>query len=150
MDWIELGYLGLFLATFLAATLIPFSSEITVISMLYFGFNPILVVVFATLGNTAGGMTTYYLGYLGKMRWLEKYFKIDRERLLRLQKKIQRYGGILSVFTWLPVVGDILSAALGLFKAHAIFVLIGMLVGRSARFIIVALFWKEFYEHFLP
>ena len=61
MDWIELGYFGLFVATFLAATILPFSSEIVLVSLIAAGFDPIHCFIIATLGNTLGGMTSYGL-----------------------------------------------------------------------------------------
>ncbi len=64
MDYVELGYLGLFIATFLAATVIPFSSEIIVLAMLGAGYEVFGVVGVATIGNTVGGMSSYFLGIL--------------------------------------------------------------------------------------
>lgn len=145
MDWIDLGYLGLFLATFLAATIVPFSSEITVISMLYLGYSPFMVVLFASMGNIGGGMTTYYLGYLGKVEWLKKFFKVSEKKLYSFQQKIKKYGAYIALVTWLPLIGDVFSAALGFFKVNAFKVFIGMTIGRTLRFTIVALFWEELY-----
>jgi membrane protein YqaA with SNARE-associated domain len=55
MDWIELGFIGLFLATFLAATVLPFSSEFVLIALISAGYDPFLCVITATIGNTLGG-----------------------------------------------------------------------------------------------
>lgn len=144
MHWIEWGYIGLFLATFLAATVIPFSSEITVISLLLVGYNPVWVVIVASIGNTCGGMSTYYVGYLGKTKWLNKYFKIEEEKISKWKMKIQKWGAVLSFITWLPIIGDIISAALGFFKVNVWKVLFGMSVGRTTRFTIVAIFIDYF------
>ena len=38
----EFGYIGLFIGTFLAATVIPFSSEFLIIGILVAGGNPLL------------------------------------------------------------------------------------------------------------
>ena len=54
MDWIEWGYIGLFVASFLAATILPIASEAVFIAML-FSFNPWVCLFFATTGNTLGG-----------------------------------------------------------------------------------------------
>ena len=62
----ELGYLGLFIASFLAATVVPFSSEVVFSAMIYLQhLDPWTCVFVATLGNWLGGMTSYYVGLLG-------------------------------------------------------------------------------------
>ena len=70
-DW---GYYGLFLASFLAATVVPFSSEVIFSAMVLGGkLDPWTCVFVATVGNWTGGMTSYYIGRLGKVEWIEKY-----------------------------------------------------------------------------
>ena len=62
----EWGYIGLFLGTFMAATIIPFSSEILVTGILVAGGDYIATFIISTAGNWLGGLTSYWLGYLGK------------------------------------------------------------------------------------
>ena len=73
---IDMGYPGLFVSAMLAGSIIPFSSEIVLVVLIKLGFDPLYSVVWASLGNTAGGMSCYYIGYLGKIEWAEKYFKV--------------------------------------------------------------------------
>ena len=73
----ELGYLGLFIAGFLAATILPFSSESLLAVALLNGFDPIICLIIITSGNWLGSITTYGIGYLGNVDWIEKYFKIN-------------------------------------------------------------------------
>ena len=54
----DLGYLGLFLGTFLAATVVPFSSDFLIIGVLVAGANPLLAFILATVGNWLGGLTS--------------------------------------------------------------------------------------------
>ena len=63
IDW---GYVGLFISSFLAGSIVPFSSEVVMAATLGVGLNPTLIVIVVTLGNTAGGMTCYYMGRLGR------------------------------------------------------------------------------------
>ena len=58
-DW---GYVGMLLTAFLAGSLIPFSSELVLTGLLSLGLNPIGILIAATIGNTMGGMTCYWLG----------------------------------------------------------------------------------------
>ena len=140
---LEWGYLGLFIGAFLAATLIPFSSDVLLVAFLAIGAQPVPAVICAAFGNWLGGLTSYWLGRLGKWEWLEKYFKVKRESIEKYQHKVDKYGALLAFFTWLPLVGDIMAVALGFFRVHFGKTAIFMLIGKSVRFIMWALlfFW---------
>lgn len=131
LDW---GYLGLFIGTFLAATIIPFSSEILVTGILLAGADYFLVFLFATLGNWTGGLTSYYLGYLGKWEWIEKWLRISKEKLESQKERITKYGALLAFLCWLPFVGDIFALGLGFYKLNFIKCAIYMLIGKAVRF----------------
>ena len=114
----EMGYPLLFLASFLAATVVPFSSELVLSGMLVAGFDPYVSLIVATLGNWMGGLTSYWLGWLGKWQWIEKYLRISEAKLVRVQTKIKGREGWIAFFCWLPIVGDVLAVALGLIKSN--------------------------------
>ena len=63
IDW---GYVGLFISALLAGSIIPFSSELVMLALVKVGLNPAICVLAATLGNTMGGMTCYYMGHLDR------------------------------------------------------------------------------------
>ena len=132
---LNFGYIGLFIGAFLAATTIPFSSDVLLVGLLAAGGDPIISITVATLGNWLGGLSSYWLGYIGKWEWLEKYFKVKPETLEKQKKKVDKYGASLAFFSWLPGIGDVLAIALGFyrvdFKKSAVF----MLLGKGARFI---------------
>jgi len=130
------GLIGLFFASFLAATVIPFSSEAILTATIYFGANPAAAIFVATIGNWLGGITSYYLGFLAKWEWLEKYFKVKKERVLKWQKQIEKYGHVIAFFTWLPFVGDVLAIGLGYFRINYVVSLIFMLIGKGLRYIV--------------
>ena len=65
---IEYGYIGVFIASFLAATILPFSSEVVLTGVLLAGAAYAPCMLSATLGNFLGGMSCYWLGMLGKSR----------------------------------------------------------------------------------
>ena len=65
MDWLlELGYIGLFVGSFLASTVVPFSADVLLIGMLAAGGSPWVVIAVATIGNFLGGLTSYGIGRL--------------------------------------------------------------------------------------
>ena len=135
-DLIGLGYLGLFIASFLAATVVPFSSEVVFSAMVFGGLDAWKCVFVATLGNWLGGMTCYYIGRLGKIEWIEKYLRIKKERMEKFMGKLHRYGDWFAFFSFLPGVGDVIAVASGYFRCRWWIVALSMLLGKFARYIV--------------
>ena len=142
MNLIDLGYLGLFIAAFLAATVVPFSSEAVFSTLVYSGTDPWTSMFVATAGNWLGGMSCYYLGMLGKIEWIEKYLRVKREKLDKYAVKIQKYGDWFAFFSFLPLVGDVIAVASGFFRCRWWIVAISMLLGKFFRYII----WMYFHN----
>lgn len=136
MEWLlNLGYLGLFIGSLLAATVIPFSSDFLLIGMLAAGGNVVWTVVVASLGNWSGGMISYWMGRAGKWEWIEKWFKVKRETLERQKSRIDRWGSWLAFLSWLPLVGDLFALGLGFYKVNHWQVALFMLIGKTVRFV---------------
>jgi membrane protein YqaA with SNARE-associated domain len=134
----EFGYLGLFVSSFLAATVIPFASEAVLAGMLLAGYDPIVSVTLASIGNWLGGMTSYFLGYLGRWQWIEKYLRVSEKRVNKMKSWADQFGAYLGLVCWLPIIGDIISIGLGVFRVHPYYVAIYMLAGKVLRYIAVA------------
>ena len=135
----EWGYLGLFFASFLAATIIPFlSSEALLSLMIVNQYSLGTVLLVATIGNWLGGLSCYYIGWLGKWDLIEKHLKIKVLTLERLKPKVDRWGAPLAFFCWIPVIGDPLSVGLGLFKTNPISVALWILIGKGIRYLVWA------------
>ncbi|MDB9712779.1 DedA family protein [Flavobacteriaceae bacterium] len=138
--FVEWGYLGLFIASFLGATIIPFSSEVVFSLLVINGYDIKVSILVATIGNWLGGLSSYYLGRLGKWTTLEKYFKLKKERIFQFKTKIDKWGSLLALFCWLPVIGDVIAVSLGFFRTNYILVAIWMFIGKILRYVIWALF----------
>ncbi|SHF11638.1 membrane protein YqaA, SNARE-associated domain [Bacteroides luti] len=134
---IDMGYPGLFVSAMLAGSIIPFSSEIVLVVLIKLGFDPLYSVVWASLGNTAGGMSCYYIGYLGKIEWAEKYFKVKHEKILKMQKFLQGKGAMMAFFAFLPTIGEVISMALGFMRSNILLTTTSMFVGKLVRYIFV-------------
>ncbi len=133
------GYWGLFVGSFLASTVLPFSSDALLVGSLLAGGDVTLVLVYATLGNFLGGLTTYYIGYLGRWEWIERYLRVSREKLERQSALVQRYGSLIAFLSWVPVLGDVVTVALGFYRVNFITSALFMLIGRALRFYIWSL-----------
>ncbi|MDP6909058.1 MAG: YqaA family protein [Flavobacteriales bacterium] len=139
MDWLEYGYWGLFLAAFLSGTVVPFSSEVVLAGGLYAGMDPWPALIVATIGNWIGGYTTFWIGRMGKLDWIEKYFRVKHEKLLEWEHSVEKYGAYFAILGWLPILGNVILLALGFFRAHATNSAWWMLVGKTARY--AAIIW---------
>ena len=138
---LDLGYIGLFIGTFIAATVVPFSSDFLIVGILIAGGDPLVSWICATAGNWLGGLTSYWIGRIGKWEWIEKWFRVKEETLLKQKSKIDKYGSLLAFLTWLPFVGDVFALALGFYRVNFRSSALLMLVGKGARFVMWALLY---------
>jgi len=127
---------GLFLASFLAATVVPFSSEALLTFLIVNGTDAYSAVLVATAGNWLGGMSSFALGYLGKWEWIEKYLRIERTKIEKWHNTLYKRGAIFAFFCWLPAVGDIIAVGLGLLRANIVITAFAMLAGKFIRYVI--------------
>src|SRR5210317_447063 len=135
----EWGYLGLFFASFLAATIIPFlSSEALLSLMIVNQYSLGTVLLVATIGNWLGGLSCNYIGWIGKWDLIEKHLKIKASTLERLKPNVDRWGAPLAFFCWIPIIGDPLAVGLGLFKTNPISVALWILTGKGIRYLVWA------------
>ena len=130
----NIGLLGLFIGTFLAATILPFSSDALYVATLATGISPVAMLVVGTAGNWLGGITTYFIGRLGKWEWIEKHFKVNPETMHKYKSYVDRYGVWMALVSWVPFVGDVVALALGFFRTPAVQTLFLLGVGKFARF----------------
>lgn len=137
------GYFGLFLGSFLSSTVVPFSSDLLLLGTLAAGGSWWATVFIATLGNWLGGLTSYWVGHVGKWEWIEKWFRISEEKLRAQRYRIQKYDYWLALLSWLPIVGDIFSIGLGFYRINFTRTAGFMLVGRFLRFIAWALLFNS-------
>ena len=144
---IEYGYIGVFIASFLAATVLPFSSEVVLTGVLLagatywpLGLDPVISIAAATAGNVSGGMTCYWMGHLGNMEWIEKYLKLDAVKLQKVQDWIKGKGSWMGFFVFLPGIGDFIAVALGFLRANIWIVAVSMFLGKAIRYWV----WMEF------
>ena len=140
MGTFELGYLGLFITCFLAATIIPIASEVFLIAMLSAGYDPIITLFIATTGNTLGGYLNFGIVYVAKTEWLKK-LRVKQTTIDSWKGGIQKYGSWLALLSWLPFIGDVIGIALGFFKASVFWSLLFMLIGKFLRYLCIVIFY---------
>ncbi|MCK9989141.1 MAG: DedA family protein [Rugosibacter sp.] len=115
---------GLFIASFLSATVLPGGSELVLLALVKnYPTQTGEAFLLATLGNTLGGMTTYWMA-----RALPKPKDPRRLALAR------RWGAPVLLLAWAPVVGDALCGAAGWLRLPWLASALWMAIGKAARY----------------
>jgi membrane protein YqaA with SNARE-associated domain len=131
------AYLLLFASAFLAATILPFYSEVILFALLREGGDPTLLVFVATLGNTLGAVVNWLLGryllHFQDRRW----FYFGRSQIEKAQNWFQRYGFWSLLMAWAPVGGDALTLIAGIMKVRLWVFLLLVGTGKGLRYISV-------------
>ena len=132
------GYLGLFLAAFGAATLLPLQSEAVLVGLLvsdrYWLWGLLAV---ATLGNVLGSLVNWWLGR-GLERFQDRrWFPVSPKHMERARVHYQRYGHWSLLLSWLPVIGDPLTLAAGLARLRLPLFLLPVTIGKVGRYLAV-------------
>ena len=141
MDWLmDLGYWGLFIGSFLAATIVPFSADVLLIGILIAGGSPWAAIGVATAGNFLGGLTSYGVGRIGKWEWIIK-FGVKPETLEKQKAKIDKYGSWAALLSWVPIIGDVIAVALGFYRTKFLPSALFMLIGKAGRFVVWYYLW---------
>lgn len=133
------GYFGLFATAFLAATLVPVSSEVVLAALSAAdGFEAWRLVAVATIGNTLGSVVNWLLGRYC-LHWQDRrWFPIKPESLARATARFNRYGLRSLLLAWLPIGGDPLTFAAGLLGVRFPAFLVLVAIGKAARYAVVA------------
>lgn len=134
----EYGYLGLFLASFLAATILPFSSEVVLGYLLSHDFSPYMTVFIATTGNVLGSVLNYGLGVLGSQILFNKMIGISNLEIGKAENRFKKYGVFSLLFAWVPIIGDPLTVAAGILKINFALFLLLVTVGKFLRYVFVS------------
>ncbi|MBV1922282.1 MAG: DedA family protein [Pseudomonadales bacterium] len=129
-------YVFLWLHSFAAATLLPIGSEPTLLVLLEKGYNPLLLLLFATVGNTAGAVVNWVIGrYLLRFKGAS-WFPISNESLMKAQKQFSRRGVWVLLLAWLPVLGDPLTLVAGILRVNLATFVILVGFGKCMRYMV--------------
>ena len=129
------AYFLLFGSAFLAATILPFYSEVFLFALLREGGDPLVSVIVASLGNTLGAVVNWYLGrYLLHFRD-RRWFYFSGSQIEKAQTWFQRYGFWSLLLAWMPIGGDALTLIPGILKVRLWLFLILVGTGKTLRYV---------------
>ena len=130
--------LSLFFGAFLAATILPFSSEIMLVAALKAGqISTSSLVMVATLGNVLGALVNWFLGgYL--LHWRDRcWFPFSSAQIDKASNRFQKYGLWSLLFAWVPVIGDPLTFVAGALSVRLAPFLVLVTIGKAARYMFI-------------
>lgn len=134
----ELGFLGLFVASFLAATILPLSSEVVLTALLLNGLPPAALVAIATLGNVLGSFVNYALGYWGSKEIVKRWLKMSDTEFVRAEQRFVKYGIFSLLFAWVPIIGDPITVVAGILRVRFAWFVVLVAAGKLTRYIVVS------------
>ena len=131
-------YLSLFFISFLAATVLPFSSELTLAGLISTSnYDNLLLLVVASFGNVLGSVFNWSLGFYSRNLSTKKWFPFKETQIERSSKWFSKFGKWSLLFAWLPIVGDPLTFVAGLLRIRFLDFIILVAIGKVSRYLIV-------------
>ena len=132
------GYIGLFLAAFLAATILPLSSEVVLSALLIAGLSPVTLVMVATAGNVLGSLTNYALGRWAGVVVVRKWLRVSEDDFARAERRFAKFGIFSLLFAWVPVIGDPLTVIAGVMRIRLDVFLVLVTAGKFLRYVVIS------------
>jgi membrane protein YqaA with SNARE-associated domain len=137
MDPVAVG--GLFLAAFLAATVIPAQSEALLVALLAQGRHAAwLLVGVASLGNVLGSIVNWWLGRGLEQFKGRRWFPVSEAALAKAQARYARYGRWSLLLSWVPIIGDPITVVAGVMRERlwVFTLLVGL--AKTLRYVVLA------------
>lgn len=135
-------YLSLFAVSFLAATILPASSELTLATLLSTkDYNSLALLSSASIGNILGAVFNWCLGFYLLRHIKKKWFPFNQRQIDKASSWFKKFGIWSLLFSWLPIVGDPLTFVAGILKIKFLIFFILVSVGKVLRYLaLIALF----------
>ena len=132
------SYFQLLIISFLAATILPFSSEVVLTTMyLSNSFENHFLLIFASIGNILGSITNWYLGKKITIFQDRRWFPVSPDQLNKSQKYFQKYGLWSLLLAWVPVIGDPLTLLAGVLKVRFSIFFILVSISKISRYVFI-------------
>ena len=131
-------YLSLFVISFLAATILPFSSELTLAGLIATSnYDNLLLLIVASIGNTLGSVVNWALGFYSRNLTTKKWFPFKETQIERSSKWFDKFGKLSLLFAWVPIIGDPLTLVAGLLRVKFFNFLILVMIGKISRYLVI-------------
>ena len=131
-------YLSLFAISFLAATILPFSSELTLAGLVTTSnYDNLLLLIVASLGNVLGSGVNWILGFYSRNLSTKRWFPFKDKQIEKSSKWFNKFGRWSLLLAWVPIIGDPLTLVAGLLRVKFVEFLILVTIGKVSRYLII-------------
>lgn len=138
------AYGGLFLAAFLAATILPMQSEAALVGLILAGRQPVaLLLLAASIGNVLGSLINWVLGRFIERFAGRKWFPASPAALERARRHYARWGYWSLLLSWVPIIGDPLTVIAGMLREPLWRFLALVTIAKVTRYALLA--WVTLY-----
>jgi membrane protein YqaA with SNARE-associated domain len=135
-----LAYLTLAASAFVAATVFPLQSEAVLVGLMLTGDHAVwLLVLVASLANTAGSVVNWWLGGVIHRYRDRRWFPASPEALARAEGWYRRWGHWSLMLSWAPIIGDPLTVIAGVLREPLWRFLILVALAKTGRYVTLAL-----------
>tara|TARA_Y200000002_G_scaffold13622_1_gene11003 strand:- start:263 stop:694 length:432 start_codon:yes stop_codon:yes gene_type:complete len=133
---ILISYFQLLIISFLAATILPLSSELVLSTMLLTdSFDKYLLLVVASFGNIFGSSVNWYLGKKILIFKDKKWFPVNEKQIAKSEMYFKKYGIWSLLLAWVPIIGDPLTVIAGILRVNFFTFLLLVSVSKTTRYI---------------
>ena len=130
------SYFQLLIISFLAATILPLSSELVLSTMLLTeSFDKYLLLVVASFGNIFGSSVNWYLGKKILIFKDKKWFPVNEKQIAKSEMYFKKYGIWSLLLSWVPIIGDPLTVIAGILKINFFTFLLLVSISKTSRYI---------------
>mgnify|MGYP006103017171 CR=1 FL=1 len=131
-------YLSLFAISFLAATILPLSSELMLAGLITTSnYDSLVLLIVASFGNILGSVVNWVLGFYSRNLAIKKWFPFKETQIERSSKWFNKFGRWSLLFAWVPIIGDPLTLAAGLLRVKFIEFIILVTIGKVGRYFFI-------------
>jgi len=133
------AYVGLFLAAFGAATLLPLQSEAVMVGLLLLRDHPLwALVTVASVGNVLGSVVNWLLGRALARGRARTWLPVGAQRLAAARRGYHRYGRWSLLLSWMPVIGDPLTLVAGVLGEPLWRFVLIVSLAKLGRYVVIA------------
>ena len=133
---ILISYFQLFIISFLAATILPLSSELVLSTILLTdSFDKYLLLVVASFGNILGSSVNWYLGKKILIFKDKKWFPANERQIAKGEIYFKKYGIWSLLLAWVPIIGDPLTIVAGILRVKFFTFLLLISISKISRYI---------------
>lgn len=126
----------MFITAFASATLIPMGSEAVLLYNISQNYDLFLMFTVAVIGNTLGSYVNYYLGHKGEEYLVEKKH-IKEKKIDKYKKSFNKYGGLILLLSWAPVIGDGITLVAGILRYNIFKFFLYVFISKFFRYLFI-------------